>query len=390
MFKGENLQQVRRLYGLSRRELGEHLNLSEQAIWQFENQMINPRFETIVALKELFCVKTQFFYKELTVKNVYTENKVAYRKADIVSRKKTSSEVEYMNVVFTFISFIESYLNVPHQDILSIRNTCLDIYYQENGNVSSKIEKIAALAKKLLDVKEDNSDLLYRIERSGIHVVEKNIGGQADAYSAWSKEEVPMIVLGIKKSAVRRNFDLAHELGHLLMHYNVDILSLEKEEYEQIEKEANLFASYFLMPENEFRKDMDQMKHRSNPDYYVPLKLKYNVSIQALELRAYKLGYLTTQQNSYFYRLIHKNNYRQKEPLDSELSLKRPGKIRNILNLVLEQQLMSIADMEDSLHVEIGFIERLLSIEKAFFEKYQEQDSFSSYGMLLTPNFKQA
>ncbi|HEM2327016.1 TPA: helix-turn-helix transcriptional regulator, partial [Listeria monocytogenes] len=38
MFFGEKLRSVRELNGLSRKELADKLNLSEQAIWQYENQ----------------------------------------------------------------------------------------------------------------------------------------------------------------------------------------------------------------------------------------------------------------------------------------------------------------------------------------------------------------
>ncbi|MDQ8838019.1 ImmA/IrrE family metallo-endopeptidase, partial [Streptococcus ruminantium] len=76
--------------------------------------------------------------------------------------------------------------------------------------------------------------------------------------------------------------------------------------------EANQFASYFLLPHEQFLKDFENIvgKRVSNPDQYVLLKKRYNVSIQALEYRAYKLGLLTPQQNSYFYRQISKKDYK--------------------------------------------------------------------------------
>ncbi len=45
-------------------------------------------------------------------------------------------------------------------------------------------------------------------------------------------------------------------------------------------------------------------KRVSNPDSYILLKSDLNVSIQALEYRAFKLGLLTPKQHSYFYRQI--------------------------------------------------------------------------------------
>ncbi|EAD4808889.1 helix-turn-helix transcriptional regulator, partial [Listeria monocytogenes] len=64
MFFGEKLRSVRELNGLSRKELADKLNLSEQAIWQYENQYTVPKFEVVNELKGVFNVKAQFFYSE--------------------------------------------------------------------------------------------------------------------------------------------------------------------------------------------------------------------------------------------------------------------------------------------------------------------------------------
>ena len=106
----------------------------------------------------------------------------------------------------------------------------------------------------------------------------------------------------------RRNFDLAHELGHLLLHRAVDFELLDINEHDLKEQEANEFASSLLLPENEFKKTFEKLVGTkvSQPDRYIPLKQYFNVSIQALEYKAFKLGYLTPAQNSYFYRQIHK------------------------------------------------------------------------------------
>ncbi len=88
MFYGKNLQIIRMLHGLSRKELGEKLRVSEQSIWQFEKQMIEPSFENILQMKEILQVKSTFFFEEFRVEKTFFENNVAYRKADISSRKK--------------------------------------------------------------------------------------------------------------------------------------------------------------------------------------------------------------------------------------------------------------------------------------------------------------
>lgn len=76
---------------------------------------------------------------------------------------------------------------------------------------------------------------------------------------------------------------------------------------------------------------MRKNKKISKPDSYISLKAKYNVSIQAHEMRAYKLGFLIPKQHSYFYRQISIKNNRLEEPLDREIVFKRPRKIRSFL-----------------------------------------------------------
>lgn len=64
----------------------------------------------------------------------------------------------------------------------------------------------------------------------------------------------------------RINFTLAHELGHYLLHRTLrerfscgqgDVLSSSDADEKRIEREANIFASYLLMPANDFRSFTD-------------------------------------------------------------------------------------------------------------------------------------
>lgn len=63
----------------------------------------------------------------------------------------------------------------------------------------------------------------------------------------------------------RINFTLAHELGHYLLHRKLrdqfscgqgDVLGFDQADARRIELEANVFASYLLMPANDFRTTM--------------------------------------------------------------------------------------------------------------------------------------
>mgnify|MGYP003624274005 CR=1 FL=1 len=88
------------------------------------------------------------------------------------------------------------------------------------------------------------SNVIAILESHGVRVFtldEQTLS--VDAFSFW-KDGVPYIFLNNKKSGERSRFDAAHELGHLLLHKN------EVPQGKDIEKEADSFASFFLMPKS--------------------------------------------------------------------------------------------------------------------------------------------
>lgn len=377
MFFGEKLQSVRELKGLSRKELADKLNLSEQAIWQYENQYTVPKFEVANELKKIFNVKVQFFYTEPFTTKVSKVESIAYRAEDREARKKTKMETTFIDFTSYFLDKFESKLNLPTTILPLLRDESIQLYNLplETNNRILQLETIAENARKKLNV-QSNSELLYKLELSGIYILEKNMGTSIDAYSTWTNQEKPFIILGNKKkSAVRRNFDLAHELGHLLLHYKIDMDSLTKDEHKIIEKEANDFASFFLLPKDQFLKDFSTISKKSNPESYLDLKMKYLVSIGALEYRAYKLGLLTFEENRYFYATLNRKNYRKNEPLDEDIAIVRPGKVRSLLDLILKSHLFSLDDILNDYSIDRSFLESLFGLENKFLNKYSEESN---------------
>lgn len=94
-------------------------------------------------------------------------------------------------------------------------------------------------------------------------------------------------------SAGRINFTLAHELGHYLLHRSksaADILCQKSDmwawnsDYGKMEAEANLFASFLLMPRDDFEEQTAAFK-RPEIAAFEALRDRYNVSITAAVLK---------------------------------------------------------------------------------------------------------
>ena len=124
-----------------------------------------------------------------------------------------------------------------------------------------------------------------------------------------------MLSVGNKGKA-RINFDLAHELGHILLHpWTEDIETLSNDEFKDRERQANKFASSLLLPKEIFSKDCS--RYPTELEYYIRLKKKWGVSIQAMLYRVCDLDIISNNQFQYLMRQISSKGWRKKEPGDT-------------------------------------------------------------------------
>ncbi|EOP40063.1 MULTISPECIES: helix-turn-helix domain-containing protein [Bacillus cereus group] len=376
MFVGTNLTNIRILHGYTRKQLSEMLEITEQAVWQYENGYMSPKLEVINELKRIFKVKSKYFYSEDFLgengKSNIQQCHIAYRAEIMNSAQKNQSEAKTIEFLSSFLSIIEKKLHYPPNEIVALREKVIQYLTRSNEDRKLQIERVASMAREFLEIgNKSNINLLFLLEKKGMFVFEKAIGERIDAYSLWSEDGRPFIMLGnLKKSAARRNFDLAHELGHLLLHYKVEFSSLDNKAHREHEQEANLFAGAFLLPEKEFTADFNLLSKNSAPDSYIDLKKKWIVSIQALAYRAHSLGLLDYQKYRYFNIKLNKQGYKIREPLDDEIKIMKPGKVKSILQLLFDRNYLSLGTLLDTLKVDVEFLSNLTGIEKEFFEKY--------------------
>jgi Zn-dependent peptidase ImmA (M78 family) len=140
-----------------------------------------------------------------------------------------------------------------------------------------------------------------------------------------------------KESGARLRFDLAHELGHLILHRWVDQAELEsKTALKAIESEADRFAAAFLLPSTSFPHEV----YTPRLDAFIPLKERWKVSIQAMVHRCRDLDIIDADQALNLYKQISFRKWRKKEPLDDprKIALEEPRLLKKAAALVLESR----------------------------------------------------
>ncbi|MDR2274371.1 MAG: ImmA/IrrE family metallo-endopeptidase [Sphingobacterium sp.] len=118
---------------------------------------------------------------------------------------------------------------------------------------------IAGYTRKLLKLSNDSPvrNIYSLLESHGIICYELDAHDKFDGVSFVTDLGTPIVIINRNIPNDRKRFTIAHELGHLLMH-NESNFPISG--YRDREKEANDFASEFLMPESGIKNSLYGLK----------------------------------------------------------------------------------------------------------------------------------
>lgn len=170
-------------------------------------------------------------------------------------------------------------------------------------NIKLINSKVNAIIKSL-----PNVDLPIKIEdiakARGVKVMPYPLGDDVSGLLAI-EEGVATIGYNQLEAKVRTRFTIAHELGHFELHRDKSDLFVDKQfiyrsqnsgdtpAKQQMEQEANYFASAILMPTELVRREVEKMEFDLRSEEAIKALAKiFDVSTTAMSVRISKLGLL--------------------------------------------------------------------------------------------------
>ena len=349
-FYGERLRSARMYRGLTLTELAKRTEISKQSLSLYENDNNTPDYMKVRRLaSELNFPYDYFFQKDSYAAKTETTYFRSLASATKKDRTAQSIKLEYVakmyEILMEFISFPE--MNLPSVDFVG----CDDVFECENEDAIQEIEDIVAQVRKYWDIGTGPiKDLQYLLEKNGIIVT--GFDTNEDKIDAFSQRTIVAgndiyfiaVALGNRPEG-RIRFDMAHELGHILLHpWSEDLEAITKDEFKARERQANMFASAFLLPRDSFGKDI--ASYPTDLKYYQFLKNKWKVSIQAMIYRAHQLGIMSDNQYQYLMRQVSKNGWRINEPGDASYSLNE-NIFQGAIDLLIEQNVLTAKEILD-------------------------------------------
>lgn len=343
-FIGYNLKLARLISGLSLADISEKVNKSKQYIHQLESGVRLPTDELLVELGYLLNVKPKFFY--MSHSSILDDESVHFRSNRTATQSSRLRAKASIDLFMRLIKLLEEYLNFPEVSFPSV----------ERIDTASDIEGAAELARSYWGLGFGPvSNMTRLVERAGAVVTFfRGISSDVDALSSVIRR--PIIVRNdAKDSPGRLRFDIAHELGHIVMHQG--ILTGCK----LTESQANRFASSFLLPRAAFIKEF-KIGLRMDWRMLSELKGRWGVSKAALLYRARQLDLLT--EAKYKSHIITLRKYEAKKEKDDYLiKMECSELIVNALKNYLASYGKTVDDLLDELLVNDIVINQILDFD---------------------------
>lgn len=294
MFSAERLKMARYRRKLSGKGLAEEAGVTPVTISKVENGH-QPDDATALKLASALGYPLGFFYKEDP--EMLDTKAVSFRSLKKMSAAERNASLAAGSIGIAFYGWIEQRFNLPAPDLIDL----------------SKERDRPEVAARLLRQHWGLGDrpigsLLKLYESKGIRILSLSENTpNVDAYSFWHSDR-PYMFLNQRKTAERSNFDSAHELAHLVLHFHA---GRESAHIEEAEKQADQFASAFLMPEADVKSSLG---HVYSASQIIKAKGRWKASAMALTTRLHGLGMLSDWNYRSLIIELGQRGFRRGEP----------------------------------------------------------------------------
>lgn len=292
MFCPGRLSLARKRRRLTARALAQRTGLAVDTISRLENGLNKPDELTITRLAEALDFPVGFFSgpepQEINV------GAVSFRSFSKMSARERDAAIAAGSLGLQLNAWVEERFGLPPVNLI-------DLSYEADPEVAAHlVRRHWGLGEKPI------GNMLGLLETQGVRVFSLSEStASVNAFSFWHDNR-PFVFLNNFKTAESSLFDVAHELGHLVMHKHGG-----PKDARSVEREANVFASAFLMPANDVRA---RVLRPANLDVVLRAKARWRVSAMAMAHRLHNLGILSEWNYKSICVELGKRGFRASEP----------------------------------------------------------------------------
>ena len=324
-FNGKQLEKAIIMSGKSKKDVGSLLDISANTLSKYIQGTTTPSQKVFSKFTDFFGLNMEWFY--LQDLPCLDEESFAFRAKASTSRSEKIKNETIKEILKRGTQYLLQFLK-KSPDLNLVYSADLELLRKQNkiNDIRFEIERLSLDLRELWGLGHHPiPDLVNYAEANGIWCtrINANENDKVDAFSFWATtkreegnivQKDPVILLTNAKSAVRSRFDLAHEIGHLVLHKMIDwrLYVADSQYRKQIEQEADYFASCFLLPKDSF---CQSAKNGLSLSKLQSLKSIWKVSMAAMIKRAKDLDLI--ENEDYLFMRMSQLGMRKSEPFDS-------------------------------------------------------------------------
>lgn len=333
-FNPKRLTLARRRRGLTKTRLAQAIGTDVRSITAYETDEFRPEKERLAELSAKLRFPVSFFLGDDPEE--IAPDIVSFRSMSKMTAGQRDSAIGAGSIALMLNEWIEARFELPKAELPDLSQ-------------EASPEAAADTMRRLWGLGElPIKNMIHLLEAKGVRVFSLSIDtAQLDAFSMWHAS-TPFVFLNTQKSCEHSRFDAAHELGHLVLHRHAGSKGQEAE------REANAFASAFLMPRASV---LSNAPHMATVDQLIRFKAYWTVSVAALAYRLHDVGLVSDWHYRSLCIEIAQRGYRKKEPNEA------PRETSQVLAKVfaaLREEGTSKADIAAALSIHAEEIDELV------------------------------
>lgn len=309
----EMLVVARQLRQMTQDDVCHRADISQGILSKAENGLRELQEDILERLALVYDLPMSFFYRESDVSPV---SHLYFRRKLSLSAKSIDSFVAKSRIIKLVLDDLFNAVDLPDYDIGTY-----------NPNEFTPQDIADKIRYKLKIYRGPVPNLTALLENHGIVICKMDFEtDKIDGLSTVTNSGQNIVFLNSQMPNDRIRFSLAHELGHMVMHMETPPLSVEV-----AEEQADAFASQFLMPEDEIK----PMLYNLRMTTLAELKRRWNVSMRSLIRRARDLNVISQDTYRYFQMDFSRRKYNKVEPVS--LPAETPSLIKSIIALYRDE-----------------------------------------------------
>lgn len=354
-FNGDRLREAREARGISPVALADMLGVTRQSINAYEQSRATPNPEKAAKAAELLNLPFAFFLEREPSEDPATIYWRSMAAATKTQRKRSRVRHDWTRKIVRFLS---DYVEFPTLRLPPA------LVVEDPAEISDgQIEEAADRARSFLGLKQGAiENMTWLLENHGIIVSFAEFGASGiDAFSQSCSDGHAYVVMNAEQgSSVRYRFDLAHELGHLTLHRNLNGRHFANwAGNREMERQAHFFAGCFLMPPQVFAKNF----YAASLDALKTMKRVWGVSMQAALQHATRLNIISDKQSEKLWRRLSVRGWRRHEPFDDIIPRENPSLLKSAFEQVLQAGILTQKQILEALPYSGQEIEALSGLD---------------------------